>query len=100
MVYKSELEFCQRCPRVFLGLSKQSRQVCVCLCMCARARARECVRLCVRACVRERACGSQMYCSEYLSVKVPNCITNPVITPRILKIYLGRLKDRLWDTFF
>jgi len=56
MVYKSELEFCQRCPRVFLGLSKQSRQVCVCLCMCARARARMrafvCARVCAWACVR------------------------------------------------
>jgi len=37
MEYQSEREFCQRCPRELLGLSKHPRQVCVCVCVCVRA---------------------------------------------------------------
>ena len=37
MIYHSELEFWQRCPRELLGFWKQPRQVCVVCCVCLSA---------------------------------------------------------------
>ena len=82
------MEFCQCCPRILLGLSKQSRQVCVCVCLCVCV----CVCLCVCVCVRARADHKSTAVNIYgLNFLIDN--NNIVIKPRILKINLSRLKN-------